>query len=80
VRLWQPDERAEPQFVFSLAFGEVENGPDPGVAMGRDEGARPLGDGVAWHVSFPDDETAQRGRARLTFQQVRLEIPLMEVL
>ena len=30
-----------------LAFREVENGPDPCVAMGRDEGARPFGDGVA---------------------------------
>jgi hypothetical protein len=35
--------------MLGLALGEIENGPDPGVAMDRDEGARPLGDGIAWH-------------------------------
>ena len=40
----------EPQFMRGLAFGKLENGSDPGVAEARDEGARPLGDGVAWHV------------------------------
>jgi len=42
--------RSEPQFVLGLTFGEFEDGSDPGVAIGRNEGARPLGDGVAWHV------------------------------
>jgi hypothetical protein len=52
IRLSQPDERSKSQLVFGLAFSESENGPDPGVAIGRYEGARFLGDGVAWHVNF----------------------------
>lgn len=54
MRPWQPDERTKPQLMLRLTFGEVENGPDPGVADARDKGARPLGDGVAWNVISPD--------------------------
>ena len=42
-------ERSE----LGLAFCEAENDPDLCIAMGRDEGTRPLGDGVAWHAMPP---------------------------